>query len=273
MISDDLRTRQQTCLESFVLRARRVEAHSLAADLPQVLQWASHQMKLEGTADGRTWLVQRLPPEELLESAAARVRPLILQRDPIYYGKVLNAISSLIDPDQRANAARHLEHLRKSWKQVNPQSREIRAYTVQVTEIQTGESSDALTADRLAFAWIYGDSVHADPDRRAEAEVFGIDERYRAAAGIVAELILITIATLNLVRALQAAGLLTIPNAVLEQDVVVQRTEFRQEGEFYLGTPDAALPTEPGEPPGPDWQKLRGPTDIAPTPGVDDDHR
>ncbi|HEX8509335.1 MAG TPA: hypothetical protein VF635_07545, partial [Propionibacteriaceae bacterium] len=78
-----LAEQQQACLEFFVLRARRVELHSLAADQEQIVRWATHQMTMEGTASGRTWLVQRLPREELLESLAARVRPFILQRDPI----------------------------------------------------------------------------------------------------------------------------------------------------------------------------------------------
>lgn len=261
---EELHSKQQTCLGLFVLRARRVEAHSLAADPQQVVQWAMHTMDLERTADGQAWLVQHLPPEELLESAAARVRPLILQNDPIYHGKVLNAISYLVGPQHRSSAKPHLDQLRTMWKRINPNSGEIRAYTVQVTrtqtdavaQTQTNETSDPLTADQLAFAWIYGDTIHADAARQAEGKPFGINERYRAASGIVAELIMNTVATLNLVRALQADGRLTLPDEVFELAVIVEKPEFRQPAEVYLGTSQAAVPPKPGDPPGPDWQPV-----------------
>lgn len=70
---DEIRARQQTCLDLFVLRARRVQAHSLAADQDRIVRWAEHNMTITRHASGRTWLVQHLPPEELLESAAARL--------------------------------------------------------------------------------------------------------------------------------------------------------------------------------------------------------
>ena len=251
---DNIRAQQQTCLELFVLRARRVEEHSLAADPQQVVRWAEHEMTMEAAPGGRTWLIQRLPAEELLESAAARVRPFILQRDPIHYGKVLTAIGYLLSPEERAAAAPTLAQLRKMWKQVNPNSREVRAYSVQVGK-SDGDTAASLTSDQLAFAWIYGDTVHADAVRQAEAEPFGIRERYRAAAGIVAELIINTVATLNVVRALHAGELLTLGPGILDRDVVVKDTELRHETDFYIGSP-GAIPPRPGEPPGPGWQPL-----------------
>ncbi len=119
------------------------------------------------------------------------------------------------------------------WRQVDPDSREIRASTVQVTQTTSGETSDPLTADRLAFAWIYGDTVHADATLQAEGQPFGINERYRAATGIVAELIINTVATLNVIWALHNDDLFTVPDENFERAVVVDQTEFRQEAELW----------------------------------------
>ena len=257
-----LAEQQQACLEFFVLRARRVELHSLAADQEQIVRWATHQMTMEGTASGRTWLVQRLPREELLESLAARVRPFILQRDPIHYGKVLTAIGYLLNPEDRETAKPTIDQLRKMWRQVNPDSRQLRAYSAQVTETGTGETSDALSSDRLAFAWIYGDTIHADPARQAEAERFGIQERYRAAVGIIAELVINTVATLNVVRALNAGGKLTLTEDVFEREVIVTETESRQEAQFFIADQDTPPPLQLTNEPGPGWRRLTGPGDL-----------
>ena len=251
---DEVRDRQQTCLDLFVLRARRVQAHSLAADRDQIVRWAQHDMTIRRHASGRTWLVHQMPPEELLESAAARLRPFILQRDPIHYGKVLTAVGYLLSDEDRATAAPTLDGLRKSWNKVASPSDEVRAYSVHVT--QAGGETSVMNADRLAFAWIYGDTIHADPIHQAGAEIFGIQERFRAATGIVAGLIINTIATLNFVLALHEGGRLSITGSVLDRDVVVEATDYRQEVQFYLGEPDAEPPLRFDEPLGAQWTPI-----------------
>jgi hypothetical protein len=40
------------------------------------------------------------PPEEALESLASRVRPLVLNSEPIYYEKALNALEALVGADK-----------------------------------------------------------------------------------------------------------------------------------------------------------------------------
>jgi hypothetical protein len=59
----------------------------------------------------------------------------------------------------------------------------------------------------------------ADPERQAEAVHAGITERYRAAAVMVAGVVMLTVATLNLVR--RDRGLVDLPDDVLTAEVVV----------------------------------------------------
>lgn len=191
----------------------------------------------------------------------ARLRPFILQRDPIHYGKVLTSIGYLLNEEDRVTAAPTLDGLRKSWNKVASPSDEVGAYSVHVT--QTGGETSVMNADRLAFAWIYGDTIHADPIHQSSAEVFGIQERFRAATGIVAGLIINTIATLNVVLALNEGGRLTITGSVLDRDVVVKTADYRQEVAFYLGEPDAEPPSRLDEPLGAQWTPVGELADLA----------
>ena len=82
-------------IDGLGLRARRILAHSMCAD----------EDALTNLADGASWYATRkdgveslrrvLPNEEILESLAARVRPLLLKRDPVHYGYVLNALGDV----------------------------------------------------------------------------------------------------------------------------------------------------------------------------------
>lgn len=94
MSSDEgVRERQEQVLTAFVLRARRVRAHSLALDLPALRQMQHPQFTIIGRTDSRyVTLRTEYPPEEQVESAAARIRPLLLQGDDTHYGKAMSAL-------------------------------------------------------------------------------------------------------------------------------------------------------------------------------------
>ncbi|MHA7264108.1 hypothetical protein ACX80W_12995 [Arthrobacter sp. TMN-37] len=72
-------------------------AHSLMADPEKVAAMSQGEMKLQLIPQtGESLLVQDLPSEEVLESAAVRLRPLILNDDPVYWGKALKALGYLL---------------------------------------------------------------------------------------------------------------------------------------------------------------------------------
>lgn len=74
-------------LERFVVRARRVGAHSIVQDWDELMRHA--QGGFGGTLDvtGRMTITRRLPAdEEVFESLASRVRPLTVESEPVYYG-------------------------------------------------------------------------------------------------------------------------------------------------------------------------------------------
>lgn len=63
-----------------------------------------------------------------------------------------------------------------------------------------------LNDSALAFAWIYGDVVHADSDRRESGQPFGLVERNRAAVPMVVRLTILAMHTLKLVEICRKNG-------------------------------------------------------------------
>jgi hypothetical protein len=111
--------------------------------------------------------------------------------------------------------------LRRDWRRLMPRDGSVRGYSLIVAGSGLSEVSQTLPDSIMAASWFYGDVVHTDPERQAEAVHAGISERYRAAAVMVAGAVMLTVATLNLVRQARDLGLVDLPDDVLTAEVVV----------------------------------------------------
>lgn len=244
MKREELARLHRATVEAFILRARRVAQHSLAADQKALLALAQGSMTLEfDHSTGKQFLTRPVPDEETTESAAARVRPILLNSEPVYWGETLKALSYLghgkLDFSDEA-----VRDLREIWKKVQPPAGKARAYYVQVQK-EDAPKPTAATDNALGLAWFYGDVVHADLLRRAEGDAFGINERYRAAAMLVAIAVVSTIMTLNLIIKLKAEGILELSEEVFTEDVVVRDLQERQETKVFMGDFGTPLPDGP----------------------------
>lgn len=210
----------------------------------------------------------------MVESAAARLRPLILNEDPTYWAKFFNAVGFFLHAVQAPpQVLEHLRGLKAEWAAIKPRGEALRGYELHRS---TGGSTESqrVTDNVLGFAWLYGDVVHSDADRLARTRSFGVAERFRAAAPLVAHVMVLTIATLNFARGLHAEGWLPVPDEVFETPVVVANTTFRHEGRIYVGEPragdDPVTVPPPGQDLGPGWvpiQQMFGPSaDTGATP-------
>lgn len=239
--------RYAATIAAFTLRARRVEQHSVLQDKERVMAWASVQWQFGVRPDGRMEMVQELPDEEVFESAAARVRPILLQGDPVSHTKLIPALSYFLQ-DADKDIRETLASLREGWKRLLPAGGAHRAYRILVAGPGIPEDLRAASDSELAMGWFYGDVVHADADRKAATDVYGIRERYRAAVGVVAGGLVMTVQTLNFIRQLDHAGLIRVPASVWEEQVTVGDPVYRHELEGALtaevGTP---LPEHAGE--------------------------
>lgn len=252
----EVRERHEQALTAFVLRARRVQAHSLARDLPALKKLQRSEVKITGRPDSDMLTFRyEYPPEEQVESAAARLRPLLLERDSTYFAKAINALLYFAREDgAEPTAIDALKELRKEW--IGTASEKSPRLTYEV-RIKHGEDPEQSMNDRsLAFAWIYGDVVHADASRRDGADVFGIEERFHGAVPLVAQLMVLTISTVRAIERIHGTKLLPFLHDAFAEDVVVTRQVVEHEGRAWVAEygdddvppvfPDG-LDDEPGE--------------------------
>jgi hypothetical protein len=149
-------------LDYFVTRARRVEEHSLAKDKERLEKWASGSFSVRQT-EKLTLAIWSLPDEEYLDSLAARCRPFILQRDAVQYGKVLNALKYFINNDD-AELQGYVQSLRAGWRRLDPDNDDMLAYLSSIGPVG-GLLGKQVTDRDLAYAWLYGDLIHAERDK------------------------------------------------------------------------------------------------------------
>jgi hypothetical protein len=211
-------------LATFILRARRVEEHSLAADRAQLLDWAQGKAKLTVRTDGGlSELAIDLPDEEALDSLAARCRPFILNNESVYHAKVMNAFGYLLRQNQDLMAK--VQGLKAGWRRLGPSSKAALAYDSQIGATG-GPLGIPVTDVALAYAWLYGDLVHAD-DITDRVGNHDIDDRYQGAALVIAGVAVQAISTLGLIRLANNNGVLTFdPQLFIEK--VTARTSIRQ---------------------------------------------
>lgn len=236
----ELTAQHTATVEQFVLRARRIEAHPLAQDDDALKRWAESGMGML-VRDGQTYLTFTAPPEELMESAAARVRPLLLNEDPVYVPTVMKALSYLVR--DRTGLTRGLRDQRRQWEARVKKDGEPRdGYVIIREDAETG-GSHSRTDRQLAYAWLYGDVVHHNLDARALGSQFGLDYRYRAAASMLAFLMRHAISTLNVIRDMWKAGWLPrLRDEVFEAPVVVTQTYWEYPAQGHVGDAGTALP-------------------------------
>jgi hypothetical protein len=232
-------------LRRFVLRARRVQAHSLVQGWDELLHYAAGEFQGQIDASGRMSITRRLPnDEEVFESLASRVRPLTVKSEPVYYVKVFDAIDRAlsnadVDDAQRAR----LGELRRAWEAAEIQGTQTQAYAVQSARIDGTGATNLVSDTQLAAAWLYADLVHADAQGpKQEALAFPLRERYSAAVRLFSHLAVLTVATLRMVESLRDSSALSIGDSPWNEDVVVGASEFVQEARVFVAPLGSAMP-------------------------------
>ena len=243
----DHEERHLNSLKSFVLRARRIRAHSLARDAKLLMELQNPKMTIHYTPEtGDMRVTMKVPPEEQVESAAARVRPLILNNEDTYHAKVMNALLYFAQKaGLTGSSLESLREMKRQWAKTNPNGKNLGFYEVRVQK--NGEPETRISDNALAFSWIYGDVVHADTERREEGRAYGVEERYRAAVPIVVRLMMLAMVTLTITERLKADGILPDLGNVFDEEVIVTETELAVKTQVYVAEYDenGKLPEPP----------------------------
>ncbi|WP_181010855.1 hypothetical protein [Streptomyces sp. SM13] len=253
--------KHQECLEAFVLRARRVEKHSLATDWDALVALTTMQISVIQLENGETRIRQEFPAEEVVESAAARIRPILLNGDACFYQKALGAVGYFCR--ELPLDAQWVKATRAEWQvRVDPSTPQEAGYWVMISDMVTGEGQ-GLDRHKLAMAWIYGDVVHHDMKRRQEGDAFGLSERFRGAVPLIAWAMVGTIELLNYIRALHEDGVLQLRQEVLDEPVALETTTWEHNGELFYAPVGTEAPTTASAPLLQDWARLGKATDLS----------
>lgn len=232
----------QSIIEGFILRARRVMAHSLINEQAELMmKLNSGEITIVVSVDTKTGEESHrrqaeYPPEEALESLASRVRPLILDSEPIYYEKALNALVELVGAEA-LNDEIDIDWWKGYWQHAIDGNLGAQAFWV-------ATPSGKITDRKLMYAWLYGDVIHAKSPRAGVIRDLDIDDRYHAAAPGIARICDCVIYTSIMLQGLIDKGLLTVAPEVLNDAVVVTKTTVDEPVMVRVSEPGVPIPDD-----------------------------
>lgn len=220
----------QEVIERFVIRARRVKAHSLVQD-DSVEKYAKTQMTVSfSMANGAATIKDVVvPDEEVFESLTTRLRPFIVKSEPIYLPKVFDAIRSFMSDDALGEKDEDLEKALVSAEQCFEhrfREQDVKTYALQLLDEAGNPESGYVSDATMAGSWLYTDTVHADPHgEKAVGKKFGYRARYTAASPFFCELAILVVSMLNIVKALVEKGYLSVSDAAWSEPVTYAEAE------------------------------------------------
>ncbi|MDG4816518.1 hypothetical protein O7628_13525 [Micromonospora sp. WMMD956] len=219
----EVAARHLAVLRRPTLRARRVEAHSLASNKERLLGWARGTTTLRVEApSGKAVVSWDLPDKEALDSLAARCRPFLLNRDP-----VLNGLEFFLQGAPGDLQQQH-QTIRAGWRLLDLADRGTLGYGSKAG-LLTEAMNEFVTDKELAYAWLHGDLAHADDATEGRVHGHDIDARFQAGVLLITNVAVRAIMTLNFFRRLRSAGYVE-----LEEDVFTERVVARPERELAV---------------------------------------
>lgn len=213
-------------LRRFVIRARRVEAHSLVKN-NQVLKYVQPKFRLTYSEEQDVKIEYLMPDEEIFESLAARVRPCMLNSEPVYLGKVFDAIEICMGARQMDAGARQcFETCRQRFADLCNKRSGV-SYSVRILDGDNDVSSDSFTDLQIGEAWLYADLVHSDPHGdKAKAAEIPYRDRYYAGTSFFSTLTVIIVNTYRLITDLNERFEWRIEESAWRVQVSVAEKDF-----------------------------------------------
>lgn len=221
----ELTSKDQISLETFVLRSRRVQAHSLVQKDEKFKDYAAGTMHLRLSENGPS-LLQELPEdEEIFESFATRVRAVTLSSDDAYYRNAIQAMSR-VDMERHGDKFNEKFHsdlagLRDHWERtVNPSGND-RGWVAFRMDLRNPEPQESkATMQQLAESWMYADVVHTSVRESAIAGTdFPLLERYQAAVTYYSRIGRLIIYTGTMIWFMNQAGAIELSENCLTGEV------------------------------------------------------
>ena len=151
-----MRIGDQETLERFVLRARKIKAHSLVQS-KRIYCYLNPSVRLVPSSGG--YRVEfSFPDEERFESLVARVRPLLLSRESLHLPKVFKSLNKLVLPSAQTEEQKQvITNIQDQFNSLVGEGNKGKA------EGDCSSLADEWLSDTLlAGTWLYKDLVHCD---------------------------------------------------------------------------------------------------------------
>lgn len=238
---DDIEARD--ILRRFVIRARRVEAHSLVQNRA-VEKYAEPSMTIDYKEGQPTRIKRAMPDQEIFESLAARTRPCILGSEPVYLDKVFRSIDMLLGERQlTGHVKQYLDSCRKTFQNLHDKDKGT-SYSIQTYNADNVPEGEPLSDLLIGEAWLYSDLVHADPkDDKAKALKLSYRDRYYAGTSFFSVLAIVIFNMLNLVTFINSQYHLGIDEEAWKEQVVASEEDSEIAAERMVVLPyDAKVP-------------------------------
>lgn len=212
---------ERSTLERFVLRARYVACHSLASDRRRLRDLSKHSFRVRvlhvpGEVDRQSVMPLELLPSEQVESAAARLRPLFLQKDGVHYRDALAELRESASSqwlEKIDECAERFELVEPTPQPKNPRP-----------------SRRGVSTAELATAWLYGSLIHDDTKRKSYAAGVDLELAYLVASRVTCGQIVAVLTALDLIEAVNDSGEQVVSPDVFTAQVAVAAGEYVPRG-------------------------------------------
>ena len=205
-------------LEKFVLRARRIEAHSLVSS-QKLWRYLNPRITVKRSSSGMCNADFPFPDEEKFESLVARMRPLLVESESIYFSKVIKALDALVASNVETGQSPVIKDL---WEQF----KKLSSHLGEEGDLFFSVDGEWLPASLLAQSWLYGDLVHADT-RGKKSLGKKLPYEYRLFAGLsyFAKTVSLALAILGELRKIRDSGQLRLSESVWEEPVALDEVQ------------------------------------------------
>ncbi|ODU04661.1 MAG: hypothetical protein ABS81_09385 [Pseudonocardia sp. SCN 72-86] len=236
-------------LSWYVVRARRVEAHSLLVDRDAMVRWARGGVDTADDYRGAASRRWSLPPEEALDSLAVRCRPFVTRGAAVHWETVTAALRAHVRGPGDA-LGESLEQLCSGWRRLEVTYPGPLVFSSpSEVDSRNPDRGEVMTDIALAHHWLYGESGPSEDRSLQRLGAHELADRYRASVVLVANVALLVISTLGFMRVLWERVELDLPDhpftrpvtAAVDAEPSIPARSYAHRGRVADPERDAAL--------------------------------
>lgn len=226
-------------LEAFVVRARRIEAHSLvkSGEVDKLAE-QTFTTTVETATDATIVRLDRRPEdEEIFESLAARIRPCTIG-DPVNIRKAARSLKLLAGAALTTAQTEALDDI-INWYDYHIEEHNAIFSFEEIDSLDDPTKTVSATDVTLGMGWLYSDLIHANPNPKIDVALeFPYNSRYQNGVVLISHLALIIIKLLELIREIDSKHSLNIREDVWTNQVIAGTGPLElHNAKMFIGKP------------------------------------